>query len=135
MDVTGLVKVGVLLGLLIVAESLFLLYIGFSYFGLYDNIDQLHTFIFDWLTLSGYFTVMVVRERKHFWESKPSKPLILSILINSIIVVSISIIGMPELTAVTPIQLLTVFAYSFVTCLLLNDFVKVFMTRRLGAIL
>jgi len=135
LDVTGLVKVGVLLGLLIVAESLFLLYIGFSYFGLYDNIDQLHTFIFDWLTLSGYFTVMVVRERKHFWESKPSKPLILSILINSIIVVSISIIGMPELTAVTPIQLLTVFAYSFVTCLLLNDFVKVFMTRRLGAIL
>ena len=133
-NITELVKVGILLGLLMVAESMLLLYIGFSYFGLYNSIDQLHTFVFVWLTFSGYFTVLTVRERKHFWESKPSKPLILSIVVNMIIVSVISILGIPGLSSVTPIVFLTVLAYSFVTCLLANDFIKVFLARRFGAI-
>jgi len=81
-DVTGLVKTGALLGIMMVVESFALLQIGSSYFGLYGNIDQLHTFVFDWLTFSGYFTVLAVRERRHFWDSRPSRPLILSIVAN-----------------------------------------------------
>jgi len=134
-DITGLVRVGLILGTLMVVESLFLLYIGLLWFDLYNSIEQLRTFVFDFLVFSGYFTVMTVRERKHFWESKPSKLLALAMILNSIIVSVISITGAPGLSSITPSELLTVLTYSFVTCLLLNDFVKVFMVEKTGAIL
>jgi len=132
-NISWLTKVGVFLGILMVAESMFLLYIGFSCFGLYDNIDQLHTFVFDFLTFSGYFTVMVIRERKHFWESKPSKPLTLSIAINMMIVSLISILGIPGLTSISSIAFLAVLVYSCATCLFLNDFIKVLWIGKFGA--
>jgi len=128
-DINGLIKAGAFLGILMVVESFLLLYMGFSYFGLYDNIDQLHTFVFNWLTFSGYFTV---RERKHFWEYSPSRALTLSIAINMMIVSLISIVGIPGLAPISPTKLLTVLAYSFVTCLLLNDLIKAFLVRRFG---
>jgi len=134
-DITGLVKTGVILGILMVFESLGILYIGLSYYGLLDRIDQLHTFVFNFLTFSGYFTVLSVRERRHFWESRPSRALAISIAINMAIVSLISIIGIPGLAPVDPEKLLVVISYSFVTCLLLNDLVKVFLVRKIGVVL
>lgn len=131
-DVTGLVKTGALMGILMVAKSFVLLYIGFSYYGLYGNIDQLHTFVFDWLTFSGYFTVLAVRERKHFWNSRPSRFLILSIATNMILVSLISALGIPGLAPISITKILMVIAYSFTTCLLLNDLIKAFLVRRFG---
>ncbi len=133
-QITQLVKIGVVYGILIVAESLLLLYLGFTFFGLSDNIDRLHTFVFVWLTLSGYFTVLTVRERRHFWDSMPSRALSVSLVINSIAVLLISTIGIPGLTPIGPFEFLTVLAYSFGTCLLLNDAAKTMMSRRLGII-
>ncbi len=131
-DVTGLVRVGVILGGLLVIESLLLLYIGLLRFGLGESIEQLRTFVFDFLVFSGYFTVMAVRERKHFWKSRPSKPLALAMILNSIIVSLASITGAPGLASITPLEVLTVIIYSFGTCLLLNDFVKVLMVEKMG---
>jgi H+-transporting ATPase len=131
-DIMGLVKAGAFLGIFMVVESFLLLYVGFSYFGLYENIDQLHTFVFNWLTFSGYFTVLTVRERKHFWDSRPSKALVLSIALNMVIVSLISMVGIPGLAPINPIELLTVFSYAFVTCLLFNDLVKALLVRRYG---
>jgi len=131
-NVIGLVKTGILLGILTVFESFLMLYLGLSYFGPHKSIDQLHTFVFDFLVFSGYFTVLTVRERRHFWESEPSKPLILSIVINTLIVLSISVFGMPGLVPINPIEVSVILAYSFVTCLLANDLVKVFLFRKSG---
>ncbi|MFH0848978.1 MAG: plasma-membrane proton-efflux P-type ATPase [archaeon] len=132
-DITGLVRVGVLLGTLLVIESLLLLYIGILRFGLGDSIEQLRTFVFNFLVFSGYFTVIAVRERRHFWKSMPSKPLSLAMILNSIIISLVSIVGAPGLASITPLEVLTVLTYSFVTCLLLNDFAKVFIVERMGA--
>jgi H+-transporting ATPase len=129
-NTTGLVKLGVLYGIIIVIESMLLLYIGFSYFGLYNNIDQLHTFVFVWLTLSGYFTVLSIRERRHFWTSKPSNPLILSLAINSVIVFLMSIFGIPGLTSITLTEFATILTYSFFTCLIINDSTKTSLAER-----
>jgi H+-transporting ATPase len=130
-DVTGLVRVGVMLGGLLVIESLLLLYVGLLRFGLGESIEQLRTFVFDFLVFSGYFTVVAVRERKHFWKSRPSKPLALAMIVNSIIVSLASIMGAPGLASITLLEVLTVLIYSFGTCLLLNDFVKVLMVEKL----
>ncbi len=131
-DVTGLVKVGLVIGILMVAESMLLLYIGLLQFDIRSNIEQVRTFVFDFLVFSGYFTVIALRERKHFWKSMPSRPLLLAITVNSIAVSLISIWGVRGLASITPFALLTVLVYSFVTCLLLNDFVKVFMVESMG---
>lgn len=129
-NIIELIKLGIFYGTLIVLESMLILYIGISYFGLYNDINRLRTFIFDWLTLSGYFTVLVVRERKHFWRSKPSKLLTLSIIINSIIVLLISIFGIPGLTPITIIEFSFIFIYTFITCLLMNDYIKVLLMKK-----
>jgi hypothetical protein len=44
----------------------------------------------------------------------------------------ISVTGVPGLASISPFELLTVLTYSFVTCLLLNDFVKMFIVRKMG---
>jgi len=81
--------------------------------------------------MSGYFTVLSVRERRHFWDSRPSRFLVSALVINSVIVYAISTHGIPGLTPIAPFEYLFVLAYSFAACLLLNDLVKVPLARRL----
>jgi len=133
-DITRLTRLGIYLGLLLVAESMVVLYGGLSIFKLGEDLGRLRTFVFSFLVFSGYFTVLVVRERGHFWESRPSTPLALSMLVNSAIVTLITIFGIPGVLPISSVELLTVLIYSFLTCLLLNDFVKVFLTRRFGIV-
>jgi H+-transporting ATPase len=129
-NTSGLVKLGVSYGSLIIAESLLILYIARSFFGLDSNLSILQTFIFVWLTLSGYYTVISIRERRHFWESRPSKWLAFALIINTLIVYIISTIGLPGLAPVTNIEFLFILVYGFVFCLMVNDLVKVPLAKR-----
>ncbi|MCX6649047.1 MAG: plasma-membrane proton-efflux P-type ATPase [Candidatus Bathyarchaeota archaeon] len=128
----ALVKLGVLYASLIVAESLGALYIGMNWFALGGDLPRLQTFVFVWLTISGYYTVLSIRERRHFWDSRPSLWLALALVINSAIVYIISTIGLPGLAPITPAMYLFILAYGFVTCLLINDFVKVPLAKDLN---
>jgi H+-transporting ATPase len=128
----ALVKLGVLYASLIVAESLGALYIGMNLFGLGGDLPRLQTFVFVWLTLSGYYTVLSIRERRHFWESAPSRWLALALVVNSVIVYVISTIGLPSLPPITPAMYLFILTYGFVTCLLVNDLVKVPLAKDLS---
>ena len=128
----GLVKLGIAYGSLIVAESLLVLYIGMRYFGLDSSIDRLRTFIFVWLTLSGYYTVLSIRERKHFWESKPSLWLASALVFNTVIVYIISTTGLLGLTLITGSEFAFLLAYGCASCLLVNDSLKVPLTEIFG---
>ena len=129
-NITGLVKVAVSLGVLIVAEAMLLLYVAFYHSGLGDHINQLYTFVFDYLAFSALFNMLIVRERERFWNSAPSKLLALSVVGDVIAVFLISSFGVHELAPVGPLVTLAVLVYSFVTCLLMNDFVKVLLVGR-----
>ena len=129
---TALVKLSVLYASLIVAESLGALYMGMNWFALGGDTARLQTFVFVWLTLSGYYTVLSIRERRHFWDSKPSRWLALALVVNSVIVYVISTVGLPGLTPITPAMYLFILGYGFVTCLLINDFVKVPLAKDLN---
>ena len=126
----GLVKLGVSYGSLIIAESLLILYMALGFFGLDSNLGKLQTFIFVWLTLSGYYTVLSIRERRHFWESRPSKWLVFALVLNTLIVYIISTIGFPGLVPITSLEFFFIIVYGFVFCLLVNDLVKVPLTRK-----
>ena len=132
-DITGLVKVAVFLGAVIVAEATLLLYIAFYHSGLGDHIDQLHTFVFDYLVFTTLFNMLIVRERGRFWSSAPSKLLALSVVVDVTAVFLISNFGVHELAPLILLVTLAVLAYSCVTCLLINDFVKVLLVQRLLA--
>ena len=129
-NTSGLVKLGVSYGSLIIAESLLILYIALGFFGLDSNLGKLQTFIFVWLSLSGYYTVLSIRERRHFWESMPSKWLALALVLNTLVVYVISTMGLPGLDPITSPEFLFIILYGFVFCLLVNDLVKVPLAKQ-----
>ncbi|MDD1758063.1 MAG: plasma-membrane proton-efflux P-type ATPase [Methanotrichaceae archaeon] len=129
-NIKGLVKVALVLGVLFVGESLLLLYFGQLHLGL-SNIEQLRTFIFCFLVFSSLLNVIVVRERKHFWVSRPSKFLFASILADIVIVLLFSTFGIYSLAPIAPEIALFALAYSFAICFLVNDFIKVSLIGRL----
>lgn len=78
---------------------------------------------------------MSIRERKHFWESKPSMWLALALVVNTVIVFMVSTIGLPGLASITSSEFIFLLAYGFVSCLLINDFAKVPLARTFGVAL
>lgn len=124
-DVNWLVKVSMVLGIAVVLESLLIAYLGVNYFGLLGNLSKLHTFGFDILLVSGMFTIFVVRERGHFWKSRPSNVLLVAIIADIILSSAISIIGIPGLAPIPAIDVLSVLGFSVVFSLIVNDFIKI----------
>ncbi len=131
-NVTGLVKLGISLGVAIVAESFLLLYLGFAAFNLQANVEAMHTFFFDYFVFLGVLNVLILRERRHFWESRPSRPLLGFVVGDIAFVVLLSLVGIPKLPAIGPAAVLTVLAFSVASCFLINDVVKVWLVRKFG---
>ncbi|MCL4344650.1 MAG: plasma-membrane proton-efflux P-type ATPase [Nitrososphaerota archaeon] len=130
-DVNWLVKVSMVLGVAVVLESLLIEYLGINYFGLLSNLSKLHTFGFDILLVSGMFTIFVVRERGHFWNSRPSNVLLVAIIADIILSSAISIIGIPGLAPIPAIDVLSVIGFSVIFSLIVNDFIKIITLKKL----
>lgn len=79
-NIGGFITVSVVLGVAMVAESLFLLWLGWSHFGLAENDDALYTFSFLTLLYFAVFSIMSARERHLFWTTIPSKTLVTSLI-------------------------------------------------------
>jgi H+-transporting ATPase len=122
-DIASLLKASIILGIFIVAESFGLLYLGLTYLNL-ANTSQLNTFVFDILLFGGLFTIFVVRERDNFWKSKPSKPLLVAIIVDIIVSSLLSVIGIPGLAPIPLLYVVIVLAWFFVFGIVLNDQIK-----------
>ncbi|MGC9145215.1 MAG: plasma-membrane proton-efflux P-type ATPase [Nitrososphaeria archaeon] len=129
-DVDWLVKVSMLIGIASVLESLFITYIGVNYLGLLNSVNKLHTFAFELLMLSGMLTILVVRERKHFWNSRPSNTLLASIVADITLAIAISTFGIPGITPIPLIDSLTLLALSVLFMLGVNDFIKMAVLKK-----
>ena len=121
--ITSLVKGAIILGVATVVESLGLLYIGLKYLR-FSNTAQLNTFAFDMLLFGGLFTIFVVRERDHFWKSKPSRPLMISIIADIVVSTAISVIGIPGLAPIPILYVVIALSWFFIFGLLVNDQLK-----------
>lgn len=131
-NITGLVEVAVALGVITLIEHFGLLYIGLNYFGLQSSIPELNTFAFEMLFFSGVFTIFMVRERGHFWNSSPSRTLLLAIILDIIFVGAISTIGIPGLASLPLYYTLSIMAYYFIVTLLVNDSMKCLLIKYTG---
>ncbi len=134
-NIANKIKVGAILGVLNMIEAIIMLILGFSIFGFRDNVNHIHTFVLISLVITDYLTVLSLRERKHFWNSRPSKVMILVILANSIFIILVSVLGIPGIYPISMIEIGFVIAYSLVTCLLLNDFLKYFLNKKYDLII
>ncbi len=128
-NIGGFVMVSVILGVAMVAEALLLLWIGWSDFGLSTDNNALYTFSFLMLLYFAVFSVVSARERRAFWSTMPSKALMAALAGDAITGTVLTRVGLPGLMPLPWSQTLAVFGYAMVSCLVVNDALKVFTIK------
>jgi len=128
-NIGGFITVAVVLGIAMVAEALFLLWLGWSYFGLATNDNALYTFSFLTLLYMAVFSIVSARERRWFWTTMPSKTLAMAIVGVAFTGTGLTLLGLPGLLPLPWWQTLAIFVYAMGSCLGLNDSVKVAMIK------
>jgi magnesium-transporting ATPase (P-type) len=128
-SIGGFITVSVVLGVAMVAEALFLLWIGWSRFGLATNSNALYTFSFLTLLYFAAFSIVSARERRWFWATMPSKTVLSALAADALAGTVLTFVGLPGLPPLPWWQTLAIFAYAMVSCLVVNDVVKVAMIK------
>ncbi|HLY52495.1 MAG TPA: plasma-membrane proton-efflux P-type ATPase [Steroidobacteraceae bacterium] len=128
-NIGGFIAVSAALGLAMVAETLTLLWIGWSRFGLATDDKALCTFSFLTLLYFAVFSVVSARERRAFWSTLPSRTLIAALIADALIGTALTRIGLPGLMPLPWSQTLAILGYAMTSCLVLNDALKVTMIK------
>ena len=123
-NIGALVKLAVILGLLMLAEALGLLAVGWHWFNIADSAGRLQTFTFETLLFFALFSILSIRERRAFWASRPSGTLALALFVDACAGVLISAYGLAELRPLPLGQTTFVIGYALVFSLVINDFIK-----------
>lgn len=130
-NIGPLVRVGVVLGVLMLVESLGLLAIGWKWLGVAEGPGRLETFSFQVLLFFALFSILSIRERRRFWSSAPSAVLALALGADAFVGTLIGRFGMAELHPISLRQTGLIVASALVCSLVLNDFVKTMLIRRI----
>jgi H+-transporting ATPase len=129
-NVAGLVRISTILSALVIAESFALLYVALKVFHLTVADQSLHTFTFEILFYSAMFLIFNVRERGHFWNSSPSRTLLMAIILSVIAATVVTTTGLPGLTPIPLSETLLVILFSAAFSLILNDLVKFLLVKK-----
>jgi H+-transporting ATPase len=128
-NVANLVKVSLVLSLLIIAESFALLYLGIYVFQFTVENGTLYTYTFEILFYSASLLVFNVRERRHFWNSMPSRTLSAATILSMAAVTVVTAFGIPGLAPLPITVTLLVMSLSALFTFVINDSVKVTLVK------
>ena len=128
-DIGGYIFVSAILGVAMVVETLFLLWIGWTKFDLANHDDALFTFSFLLLLYFAVFSVVSARERSWFWATRPSKTFMSALFADAFVGTAATFVGLKGLMPLPWWQTLAIFGYALIACLVLNDALKVAMIR------
>jgi H+-transporting ATPase len=128
-NIGGFIMVSVVLGVVMVAETLLFLLFGWSRFGLATNDNALYTFSFLMLLYFAVFSVVSARERRWFWTTAPSKTLLVALVADAVTGTVLTFVGLPDLLPLPWWQTLAILGYAMASCLVVNDAIKVVMIR------
>jgi plasma-membrane proton-efflux P-type ATPase len=128
-NIGPLITVSVVLGALMVVESLLVLWSGWSHCCLAANNNALYTFSFLTLLYFAAFSIVSARERRWFWATMPSKVVLVAVTAEVLVGTVLTRVGLPGLLPLPWSQTLAIFAYAMVSCLVVNDAVKVAMIK------
>jgi len=123
--------IGMVLGVLMTLQALGLFYIGWRYFGIATNDGLLNTFSFALLLYFIQLSIFIVREKGHFWQSRPSKTLFWIIFADICLGLIIPTFGLLGLTPMPLKYTLFIFGYVFVFCFTLTDYVKYILFKKI----
>jgi hypothetical protein len=112
-----------------VAEALLVLWSGWSRCGLETNDNALYTFSFLTLLYFAAFSIVSARERRWFWTTMPSKAVVAAVMAETLIGTVLTFVGLPGLMPLPWWQPFAILAYAMVSCLVVNDAVKVAMIK------
>jgi H+-transporting ATPase len=130
-----LVKAASVLGIAMALEALALLALGLKLWGLRLSDPVVRTLSFEILLFSALASIFVIRERRHFWSSAPSRTLGGIIAADALVGILIALIGLPgQLPPLPPAMIGLVVGFSAVSALGLNDFLKVRLLRKMGIV-
>ncbi|MGB7537945.1 MAG: plasma-membrane proton-efflux P-type ATPase [Anaerolineales bacterium] len=128
-NIGGFIGVSAVLGTAMVAEALLLLGFGWSRFGLAADANALCTFSFLMLIYFAVFSIVSVRERRWFWATMPSTALLGALAADVLLGTALTFVGLPGLAPLPWEHLLVIFVYAMISCLMVNDAIKVAMIR------
>src|SRR5208337_853459 len=123
------ILVSLVLGMAMVAETLFFLWLCWSRFGLAAARNALGSFSFLMLLYFCVFSAVSVRERRWFWATMPSKSFIASLIGGALAGTVLTLVGFTGFTPLTWWQTLAIFVYALVACLGVNEAVKVALIK------
>jgi plasma-membrane proton-efflux P-type ATPase len=123
------IAVSAVLGIAMVGEALFLLYVAWSAFGLRTHDAALYTFSFETLLYFAVFSILSARERHWFGATMPGKALMAALLLEMLAGTGLTFVGLPDLAPLPWTQTLTLLVYAMVACLVVNDSIKVLMIK------
>ncbi len=129
-NIGRLIMISVLLGALMVAEALFALWVGWSCCGLATSDNALYTFSFLTLLYFAAFSIVSARERRWFWATLPSKAVAAAVIAETLVGTVLTFVGLPGFIPLPWWQTLAIFAYAMVSCLVVNEVVKVALIKR-----
>jgi magnesium-transporting ATPase (P-type) len=124
-NIGPLITVSVVLGALMVVEALLALWIGWSRCGLATSDGALNTFSFLTLLYFAAFSIVSARERRWFWATRPSTTVMWAVVAETVIGTGMTWMGLPGLLPLPWARTLAIFAGAMVSCLVVNDAVKV----------
>ncbi len=98
-------------------------------FHLATNNEALYTFSFLILLYFAAFSVVSARERRWFWATMPSKTFLSALAADVFIGTVLAFTGLPGLGPLPWWQVLAIFVFAMVSCLCVNDPVKVALIK------
>lgn len=128
-NIGGFITVSVVLGVAMVLEVLLFLFICWTRFGLATNDNALYTFSFLMLLYFAAISILSVRERRWFWKTFPGKALVISLTSEVIVGTALTLIGVSDFTPLPWWQTLALFGYAIISCLGVNDALKVALIK------
>ena len=131
-DVTSLVKISLALSMFTIAELFGLLFAGINLLHISPGNASFQTFGFSSVFYFAVFTILTVRERRHFWNSRPSGYMATALLVDVIAIALISTLGLPGLAPLGIGDVVFIIAYAAVMFFGVNDFAKYLLMERLG---
>lgn len=125
-DVKNITSASLVLGLFFALEDLAIIFIGLKYFQL--GFDKLQTLVLMSLVFNTQFRILLVRERKHFWSSAPSRELL---AVNILTVAGFALLGISGILVpgLSLSQVASIFGIGLL-CMTGIDFIKYFLFRR-----
>ncbi len=128
-NIWAYIMISVVQGVLMVVESLLVLWIGWSRCGLATSDSALYTFSFLTLLYFAAFSIVSARERHWFWATMPSRTVVTAVMAEMLIGTLLTFSGLPGLMPLPWWQPLLILAFAMFMCLVFNDAVKVAMIR------